>query len=95
MVEEIRIQNFTKESFIDLLDQVIENKLNSFFLDKEEEKLTVKRIAHELGYSELTIHNWRKSGILKSKKIGRRVYILRKDLNSALTEVKSLKYKRD
>lgn len=64
------------------------------FSKNRNEKLSIKEVAQELDVSELTVHNYVKKGILKAFKIGRRVFIRRTDLESALKEVKSLKYKR-
>ncbi|HCY80339.1 MAG TPA: hypothetical protein DHV22_01380, partial [Xanthomarina gelatinilytica] len=60
----------------------------------ENEKLSIKDVSDELGVAELTVHNYIKKGILPALKIGRRVFIKRTDLDNALKEVKSLKYKR-
>ena len=60
----------------------------------ENEKLSIKDVSDELGVAELTVHNYIKKGILPALKIGRRVFIKRTDLENALKEVKSLKYKR-
>lgn len=58
------------------------------------EKLSIQEVAKELSVSTITIHNYIKKGVLPAIKIGRRVFIKRTDLNDALREVKSLKYKR-
>lgn len=65
---------------------------------KEEEKsenLTVKEVAEILKVSEQTVHNYIKKGVLVAQKVGRILLIKRADLDNALTEVKSLKYKRN
>lgn len=63
----------------------------------EEEKpgnLTVKETAEVLKVSEQSVHNYIKKGFLKAQKVGRLLLIKRTDLDNALAEVKSLKYKR-
>lgn len=63
----------------------------------EEEKsknLTVKETAEYLKVSEQSIHNYIKRGFISAQKVGRILLINRSDLENALTEVKSLKYKR-
>ncbi len=64
---------------------------------KEEEKpenLTVKETAEVLKVSEQTVHSYIKKGFIPARKMGRVLLIKRTDLDSALIEVKSLKYKR-
>ena len=58
------------------------------------ENLTVKESAEVLKVSEQSIHNYIKKGFLKAHKMGRIYLIKRIDIEEALTEVKSLKYKR-
>ena len=55
---------------------------------------TVKEVAKILNVSELTVRNYIGKGYIKSGKIGRRIVISNDDLQSAISEVKSLKYKR-
>lgn len=59
------------------------------------ENLTVKETAQVLKVSEQSVHNYIKKGYLPAQKVGRVLLIKRTDLENALTEVKSLKYKRD
>ncbi len=62
--------------------------------EEKSENLTVKECAERLKVSEQSIHNYIKKGFIKAKKMGRILLIKRTDLDDALTEVKSLKYKR-
>ncbi len=76
----------------------IENLLLEYVCKpKEEEKsenLTVKEAAELLKVSEQSVHNYIKRGFISAKKLGRILLIKRADVEAALTEVKSLKYKR-
>lgn len=58
------------------------------------ENLTVKETAEVLKVSEQSVHNYIKRGYLSAQKVGRILLIKRADLDEALTEVKSLKYRR-
>ena len=58
------------------------------------ENLTVKESAEVLKVSEQSIHNYIKKGFLKAHKMGRIYLIKRTNIEEALKEVKSLKYKR-
>ncbi|WP_010178211.1 helix-turn-helix domain-containing protein [Aquimarina agarilytica] len=62
--------------------------------EEKSENLTVKETAEVLKVSEQSVHNYIKRGTLSAQKVGRIKLIKRVDLENALTEVKSLKYKR-
>jgi excisionase family DNA binding protein len=62
--------------------------------ESKPENLTVKESADFLKVSEQSIHNYIKKGFIKAHKMGRIYLIKRIDIEEALTEVKSLKYKR-
>ena len=62
--------------------------------ESKPENLTVKESADFLKVSEQSIHNYIKKGFLKAHKMGRIYLIKRTDIEEALKEVKSLKYKR-
>ena len=62
--------------------------------EEKSENLTVKETAELLKVSEQSIHNYIKRCFISAQKVGRILLIKRVDLNNALTEVKSLKYKR-
>ncbi len=62
--------------------------------EEKPENLTVKETAEVLKVSEQSVHNYIKKGFIPAQKVGRVLLIKRADLDSSLTEVKSLKYKR-
>ncbi len=62
--------------------------------EEKPENLTVKETAEVLKVSEQSVHNYIKKGFIPAQKLGRVILIKRTDLDNALTEVKSLKYKR-
>lgn len=62
--------------------------------EEKSENLTVKETAEFLKVSEQSVHNYIKRGFLSAQKVGRILLIKRQDLENALAEVKSLKYKR-
>ncbi len=86
--------------------EVIENRLSNIetlLLDIkhkpiEEEKpenCTVKETAKLLKVSKQSVHNYIRKGFLPAQKVGRILLIKRSDIDKALQEVKSLKYKRN
>ncbi|MEQ3664746.1 helix-turn-helix domain-containing protein [Olleya sp.] len=62
--------------------------------EEKTENLTVKETAQLLKVSEQSVHNYIKRGFISAQKVGRILLINRTDLDDALTQVKSLKYKR-
>ena len=94
MTHVIQLQNISKAELFEHLESLIDKKLSVLSNTDENEKLSIKDVAAELGVAELTVHNYIKRGILPALKIGRRVFVKRSELNNALKEVKSLKYKR-
>ena len=63
--------------------------------EEKSENLTVKETAELLKVSEQSVHNYIKRGFLPAQKVGRILLIKRSDLDNALAEAKTLKYKRN
>lgn len=94
MTHVIQLQNLSKAELFEHLENIIDRKLYILAKTDKNEKLSIKEVSEELGVAELTVHNYIKKGKLSAFKIGRRIFIKRIDLDEALKEVKSLKYKR-
>jgi excisionase family DNA binding protein len=94
MTHIIQLQNVSKSELFEHLENIIDRKLDVLSKTDENEKLSIKDVAKEHDVADLTVHNWIKKGWLPASKIGRRIFIKRSDLNDALKEVKSLKYRR-
>ena len=62
--------------------------------DLSNKRYSIKEAAKILDVIPLTIRNHIKSGNIKAERFGRKYYILHSELFDALSEVKSLKYKR-
>lgn len=95
----MKIALLTKEDFISILNNVFDTRDEKLLkkFKKEllpEKKISIEEASNQFGVTPLTIRNWIANGNLKAKKIGHRVYILQSDIDSALQEVKSLKYRR-
>lgn len=95
-MEGIVLQNIDKNKFLELFEKVHELSSDiKILIDKEQkEKITPEEAAKEWNCSKQTIYAKIKDGTIKASKSGRKLLIKRSDLNLALTEVKSLKYKR-
>ena len=90
----IQIQNLNRSELISIIENAIDSKLTKLNEPKESETLTVKESAELLKVSTQTIHSYIKKGFLSAHKVGRILLIKRTDINQALNEVKSLRYKR-
>ena len=90
----IQIHDVTRQEFISIIENVIEDRFTAFLKSKEPENLTVQQTAKLLNVTGLSIHNYIKKGVIPASKIGRRIVIKRVDIENSLNEVKSLKYKR-
>lgn len=89
----------SKEDLEELVQTSVNKALTDFFSEKEEkarskEFITVKEAASLLGVAELTVRNYITQGNLKAERIGRRIRIRKIDIDRALKEVKSMKYRR-
>lgn len=95
-MEGIVLQNIDKNKFLELFEKVHELSTDiKFLIDKEKEEFkTPEEAAKEWNCSKQTIYAKIKNGTIKASRSGRKILIKRSDLNLALTEVKSLKYKR-
>ncbi len=89
----------TEEKIKSILNDVLIERNNSLLQRFKKEvlpdrKISVDEAAEQLGVIPLTIRNWLTRGFIKGHTLGRRIYILQSELDKALQEVKSLKYKR-
>ena len=92
----IQIHNLSKNELISIIEKVIDERYDSYKRDADEnENLTVKQTSILLGVTELTIYKYIKKGFIPASKIGRRILIKKTDVDQALSQVRSLKYKRD
>lgn len=65
----------------DLINNIISSKQESqIHPEPMDELLSVEEAAALLGVTPATIHSWKKKGIIRFKRIGRRVYLYKKEL---------------
>jgi len=62
--------------------------------EKKEENLTIVDVAKILLVSKQSVYSYIRRGEIKAKRVGRTYIINRADLDNAIKEVKSFKYKR-
>lgn len=90
----LQIQTITKQEFISIIEEVIDTKLSKKQESNLPENYSVQAVAEILEVTDLSIYNYIKKGIIPAKRIGRKYIINRVNLEAALKEVKSLKYRR-
>jgi excisionase family DNA binding protein len=89
----------SKEDLEVIVQTSVSKALADYFTRKEEkakkgEFISVKDTARHLEVAELTVRNYISKGYIKAERIGRSIRIRRSELENALKEVKSLKYRR-
>jgi len=97
MENQILIQKVTlpelQEMFSDLLEQYLSTPTTGE-VKKISSVLTRKDAAKMLNVSLPTLHFWTKEGIVKGTRIGSRIRYRLSDLESALVDIETFKYKR-
>ena len=89
----------TREELEDLVKTSTASSIKEYYIQKEskdskQKHSTVKEAAKRLRVSELSVRNYIKRGLIIAHKVGNRVLIDTASIDKALSEVKSLKYKR-
>lgn len=93
----------SKEDLEELVQTSVNKALREFFKEKEEidrrkshdkNFLSVKEAARLLNVSDLSVRNYIKRGYIKATRLGTTIKTRREEIDNALKEVKSLKYKR-
>jgi len=95
-MEGIVLQGIDRNKFLELDNKAdkIYDLLKLLAANKLEEKITPEIAAAEIDVTTQTIYSYIKAGKIPASKVGRKLLIKRIDLENALQEVKSLKYKR-
>jgi len=96
MENQVLIQKVTlpelQEMFSDLLEQYLSPATTSEA--KISSVLTRKDAAKMLNVSLPTLHFWTKEGIVKGTRIGSRIRYRMSDIENALVDIETFKYKR-
>ena len=89
-----QVHGITKEDLFNAF-QRLEDKINNLQnINRTPKRYSVKELAEHCGVHDLTIRNWIDEGKVKAERINRRIFISEEEFEKALSEVKSLKYKR-
>ena len=90
----LQISELDIPEFKGMIENIFDYKFHEILSARKNKKLSVKEAAKQWNCAELTIRNHIANGIIKASRAGRRILIRQSDLDAALSEVKSLKYKR-
>lgn len=92
----IQIQNFSEEEFKSFIKDTIEQSVKDLLPEPTSSitYLTRQETANKLGVSLVTLHKWTKSGIVKGHHINSRVRYKSDEIDRALQEIESTKYRR-
>ncbi|SDS26257.1 DNA binding domain-containing protein, excisionase family [Gillisia sp. Hel1_33_143] len=89
-----QVHGITREDLFNAF-QRLEDKINNLqAANRKPKKHSIKELAQNCGVAELTVRNWIADGKVKAERIGRRIFISEEEFQKALSEVKSIKYKR-
>ena len=93
----ILLHNITPDELKEMIISVIRIEIENLELRLSKgrtENYSVQTAAKLLGVSELSVYTYIKKGMIPASRIGRKYLIKIADLEKALKEVKSLKYRR-
>ena len=91
----ILLHNITPEELKDMIIADLKIELEKILnRANEQENYSVDEVSNLINCSKQSVYNYIKKGWLSASKIGRNYIIQKSDLESALKEVKSLKYRR-
>lgn len=77
---------------LEILEQKIDRLENQ---NQKVKKRSIRELADHCGVAELTVRNWITDGKVKAQRLNRRIFIEEAEFQKALSEVKSIKYKRN
>jgi excisionase family DNA binding protein len=75
------------------IQEEVDRRLKEMLESKSTSSYTRKEAAKKVGISLVTLDKFIKAGVIKASRIGKSIRISENDLNLALKEIKSLKYK--
>lgn len=95
-MNEIRVQNLSINELNKMIMTAVSEAVQPFIPDPEPETkyLTRKETADLLGISLVTLNDWTKKGVIKAYRINTRIRYKSNEVEKAINEVESLKFKR-
>jgi excisionase family DNA binding protein len=95
MENSIILSNVTPDQLFNTLRGIVREELTNLNPPKTEKKyFTRKEVSEQLHISLPTILNYTKRGILKGSRIGSRILYSENEIQQAVKEISTLKYRR-
>ena len=90
-----QVQGLSRQEFFSAIDRIEQKIAQLESKNHKVKKRSVKELADHCGVADLTVRNWITDGKVKAQRLGRRIFIEEEEFQKALSEVKSIKYKRN
>lgn len=90
-----QVQGLSRQEFFNAFERLEQRLAQIESKSPKVKKRSVKELADHCGVVELTVRNWITDGKVKAQRIGRRIFIEEEEFQKALSEIKSIKYKRN
>jgi hypothetical protein len=98
MENDLILHSTSLNDFKEIIGKVMEDKLRHFKPEPQQETenryVTRREVCDKLKISLATLHYYTKDGILKGYRIGGRILYRWVEVEQALTEIETIKYKR-
>ena len=95
MEKVIQVHGLSRQEFFNAFERLEERLAQIESKSPKVKKRSVKELADHCGVAELTVRNWITDGKVKAERLNRRIFIEEEEFQKALSEVKSIKYKRN
>jgi excisionase family DNA binding protein len=90
-----QVHGLSRQEFFNAFERLEQRLAQIESKSQKVKKRSVKELADHCGVADLTVRNWITDGKVKAQRLGRRIFIEEEEFQKALSEVKSIKYKRN
>ncbi len=92
-MEQVLFTNYEKEDISSLIKKCLVEVLNDYAFEKnrdhaEEEILSIEDVQKIFNVSKVTIHKWKKKGLLPYYKMNRKVYFKKSEIHGSMVHKK-------
>lgn len=94
MTNVVQIENLTQDDLTAIIRNAVRDELAGVQPEQKPAFLTRAEAATMLHLTLPTLHAYTKSGVIKGRKVGRRVLYSEEDIKAAVQDIPTLKYSR-
>lgn len=94
MTNVVQIENLTQDDLTAIIRNAVRDELAGVQPEPKTQYLTRAEAADMLHLTLPTLHAYTKSGVIKGRKVGRRVLYSEDDIKAAVQDIPTLKYSR-